>query len=314
MAKRVLCITGPTAAGKTALALALCRGYGGEVVSADSMQVYRGMDIGTAKPTEAERAGVPHHMMDVADPSESYSVARFVRDADRCVQDILERGRLPVIVGGTGLYVDALIGGLSFAHAGDRRYREELFGLYEQKGAAALFDMLREQDPESAGRLHENDIKRVIRALEVRRVSGATISAHNRQTKKLPKRYDALMIGLDYEHRADLYAAIEHRVDAMISGGLVDEVLSLKQKKAFSATSSQAIGYREILSFLNGDWGLDAAAEQIKKRTRNYAKRQLTWFRKNPDILWIRRGPDTPFEEMFKISSGYLGQNEVRWV
>ena len=258
--KRVLCVVGPTACGKTKMGVLLAKQYGGEVVSVDSMQIYRGMTIGSAAPTAEEMEGVPHHMVAVADPAESWSVARFTREADRRVQDILARGKLPVLVGGTGLYLDALIDGRTFA-AGQSggAVRRELEERLAAEGVEPLLSELRQADPEAAARLHPGDEKRIIRALEVWRETGRTITEHNRETQRLPKRYDPLYIGLTFRDR-----------------GVPRE-----------ATALQAIGYKELLSWLDGETSLEAALDQVKLRSRQYAKRQLTWLRRNQAIHWI---------------------------
>ena len=225
MAQRVICVVGPTASGKTKMGVALAKRFSGEVVSVDSMQIYRGMAIGTAAPTPAEMEGVPHHMIGVADPAESWSVSRFTEAADRCVQDILSRGKLPVLVGGTGLYLDALVRGNTFA-AGQQggAVRQELQERLAQEGAAALLAELAAVDPEAAARLHLRDEKRILRALEVYRETGETISEHDRKSRETPDRYDALYIGLSFRDRQDLRDRIDRRVDAMVAQGLLDEV------------------------------------------------------------------------------------------
>ena len=288
-AKRVLCVAGPTACGKTAMGVALAKRYNGEVVSVDSMQIYKGMTIGTAAPTAEETAGIPHHMVGVADPAESWSAARFVEQADRCVEDILARGRLPVLVGGTGLYLEALIAGRTFApgEAGGA-IRTALERELTEKGIGPLLEELRRVDPASAEKLHPADVKRILRALEVYRETGRTKSDHDRVTRALPKKYASVTIGLNYRDRADLRAAIDRRVDAMMAAGLAKEVRSLLDAGIPpEATAMQAIGYKELAGALRGERSLEEAAEEVKLRSRQYAKRQLTWLRHIPDIHWI---------------------------
>ena len=228
MAQRVVCVVGPTASGKTKMGVALAKRFNGEVVSVDSMQIYRGMAIGTAAPTPEETEGVPHHMIGVADPAESWSVSRFTQEADRCIQDILRRGKLPILVGGTGLYLDALVRGNTFA-AGQQggAVRRELQARLAQEGAAALLAELAAVDPETAARLHLRDEKRILRALEVYRETGETISEHDRKSRETPDRYDALYIGLSFRDRQDLRDRIDRRVDVMVEQGLLDEVQAL---------------------------------------------------------------------------------------
>ena len=225
MAQRVICVVGPTASGKTKMGVALAKRFNGEVVSVDSMQIYRGMEIGTAAPTPEEMAGVPHHMIGVADPAESWSVSRFTQEADRCIQDILRRGKLPVLVGGTGLYLDALVRGQTFA-AGQQggAVRLALQQRLAREGAAALLEELAAIDPETAARLHLRDEKRILRALEVYRETGETISEHDRKSREMPDRYDALYIGLSFRDRQELRDRIDRRVDIMVEQGLLDEV------------------------------------------------------------------------------------------
>lgn len=289
MKPNVLVICGPTASGKTALAVALAQRFDGEVVSADSMQVYRGMDIGTAKPTPQEMGGIVHHMLDVAQPEEAFSVARYVSMAVPIVDDILARGKLPIIAGGTGLYVDHLIAGRQFApfpqHSG---LREALQQRVRAEGLPALRCELAQVDPEAAQRLHPNDEKRIIRALEVYHSTGKTISQHNRESAALPNRYTPLTLALNYRERPWLWARIDQRVDEMMARGLEGEVRGLLDSGVpLSATSMQAIGYKEMAAALLEGRPVQEGAEEIKLRSRQYAKRQLTWFRRNAQAHWL---------------------------
>ena len=291
MAPKILVITGPTASGKTALAVELALRFGGEVVSADSMQIYRRMDIGTAKPTREEMRGVPHHMLDVAEPEEDFSVARYVELAGACVDGILARGRLPIVAGGTGLYVDSLLSGRTFAAFDpDSSLRRELEERFDRLGGEAMRAELGRVDPDSAARLHPNDKKRIVRALEVYHTTGKTITEHNRETKAIPPRYDALTLTLAFRQRTDMWARINRRVDQMMEQGLVAEVEGLLASGVpEKCTAMQAIGYKEMAAALRGDGDTARAAEEIKLRSRQYAKRQLTWFGRNAravPIFW----------------------------
>ena len=299
MAQRVVCVVGPTASGKTKMGVALAKRFNGEVVSVDSMQIYRGMEIGTAAPTPEEMAGVPHHMIGVADPAESWSVSRFTQEADRCIQDILRRGRLPVLVGGTGLYLDALVRGQTFA-AGQQggAVRLALQQRLAREGAAALLEELAAIDPETAARLHLRDEKRILRALEVYRETGETISEHDRKSREMPDRYDALYIGLSFRDRQELRDRIDRRVDIMVEQGLLDEVRQLLTGGLpRDATALQAIGFKQFLAVADGTTTEAEAVEEVKLRSRQYAKRQLTWLRRNPRIHWIlwEKEPDFPW-------------------
>ena len=298
MPPKILVLCGPTASGKTALGVELALLTGGEVVSADSMQLYRGMDTGTAKPTAEEMRGVPHHMLDVAGPEEDYSVARYVREASACVDRILSRGKLPILVGGTGLYIDNLVAGREFA-AFSGLWREELQARARAEGLPALYRQLQEVDPQRAEKLHPNDEKRILRALEVWYETGETITDHDRRTAALPPRYDALRIGLDFTRREDLRARIDRRVDQMMEQGLAEEVAGLlRQGLSPGCTAMQAIGYKEIAAALRGEVPLEQAVEEVKLRSRQYAKRQRTWFRREPSVRWI------VWEEIPDISRG----------
>ena len=284
---KLLVICGPTASGKTALGVALAQALNGEVVSADSMQIYRGMDIGTAKPTKEEMGGIPHHMLDVADPAEDYSVARYVHDADACVRDILARGKLPIVVGGTGLYIDNLIAGRDFAPF-TGAWREKLQARAREEGLPALHEELRRIDPDRAERLHPNDEKRILRALEVWYETGETITAHDERTRSLPPKYDALRVCLQFSRREDMWDRIDRRVDLMMEAGLEEEVRSLLTSGVPpTATAMQAIGYKEFAAALRGEEPIAQAVAEVKLRSRQYAKRQLTWFRRTPDIRWL---------------------------
>ena len=293
---RIVVIVGPTASGKTALSVALAKKLRGEVISADSMQIYRGMDVGTAKVTPEEMDGIPHHMIDVADPAESFSAARFVEMADPILRDILSRGKTAVIAGGTGLYVDALIQGRAFAPCPATGKREALEAEADLMGMEHMLDRLRQVDPDSAARLHLSDRKRILRALEVYEETGRTITAHNLETQKVPPRYDPVWLGLSFADRAALYRRIDRRVDLMLEHGLLEEIRSLLDRGVpRTATALQAIGYKEFLPVLEGKRTPEEAAEEVKRGSRRYAKRQLTWFRRNEKIHWIlQRDPPDP--------------------
>ena len=296
--EKVICVVGPTATGKTKMGVALAQRFDGEVVSVDSMQIYRGMAVGTAAPTPEEMEGVPHHMIGVADPWESWSVARFTQAADACVQDILRRGRRPILVGGTGLYLDALLRGIDFAAGSqDTPLRRQLQERMRQEGAEALLEELRRIDPDSAARLHLRDEKRILRALEVYQETGETITQHDRRTREQPPRYEGLFIGLNFQDRQDLRDRIDRRVDDMVAQGLLDEVRSLlRSGLPRTATAWQAIGYKQFLAVADGRMTEDDAVEEVKLRSRQYAKRQLTWLRRNEAIHWVLwdKAPDFP--------------------
>ena len=308
MPPKILVVSGPTASGKTRLAVELALQHNGEVVSADSMQIYRRMDIGTAKPTQEEMRGVPHHMIDVADPAEDFSVARYVEMAARCVDDILSRGKLPIVAGGTGLYIDSLLSGRTFAQFDTASpLRAELEERIRIQGGQALLEELAQVDPDSAARLHPNDEKRIVRALEVYLSTGKTITQHNIETRSIPPRYDALTLTLAFARREDMWARIDRRVDEMMEAGLVDEVQCLLDSGVPErCTSMQAIGYKEMAAALRGDGDTAAAAEEIKLRSRQYAKRQLTWFRRTPQAKWIFWDAVPDFTAALHASTGYL--------
>ena len=308
MAQRVICVVGPTASGKTKMGVALAQRFHGEVVSVDSMQIYRGMAIGTAAPTPEEMEGVPHHMIGVADPAEQWSAARFAAAADRCVQDILRRGKQPIFVGGTGLYLDALVRGSAFA-AGQRGgpVRQALQQRLAREGAAALLAELAQVDPETAARLHLRDEKRILRALEVYQETGETISEHDRKSRETPNRYDALYIGLSFRDRQDLRDRIDRRVNAMVAQGLPEEVRQLLSSGLpRDATALQAIGYKQFLAVADGTATEAEAVEEIKLRSRQYAKRQLTWLRRNPAIHWILWEKEPDFSQALQNATEFL--------
>ena len=296
----IICIVGPTASGKSALAVELAKEYHGEVVSCDSMQVYRRMDIGTAKPTREEMQGIPHHMIDVAEPDEDFSVSRYCRLATPIVDDIVSRGKTAIIVGGTGLYMDSLIRGNDFAPFPSTGQRERLEAQADTVGMDAMLEWLRSVDPEAAARLHPSDRKRIIRALEVYLETGETITAHNRRTQTLPPRYAPLWLGVDFAERAELYRSIEQRVDRMLELGLVEEIKDLLASGVpETATSMQAIGYKEFVSALDCRCTIEEATADVKQASRHYAKRQLTWFRRNREINWLIRRAGQSQTEIF---------------
>ena len=312
MPEPIVCVTGPTGCGKTALGVLLAERFNGEVVSADSMQIYRGMSIGSAAPTPGETRGIPHHMIAVAEPSESWSVARYVEAAAPIVDDILDRGKRPFLVGGTGLWMEALLrqGGFAPGRSGGE-VRRELEAELRRDGIGPLLAQLREVDPAAAARIHPADEKRVLRALEVYRETGRTITAHNLATRALPPRYRALWLGLRYSDRAEMKAALDRRVDRMMEAGLLEEVRALSGRVPRDATALQAIGYKELLPVLDGEKTLQEGVEEVKLRTRQYAKRQLTWFRRNPEVYWLERREGQDFSEVVDASTNFLRANGV---
>lgn len=297
----IICIAGPTASGKTALAVELAKELNGEVVSCDSMQVYKRMDIGTAKPSAEEMQGIPHHMLDVAQAWEDFSVSRYCAQAAPIVDDIIARGRTAIIAGGTGLYMDSLIRGNAFAPFPSTGVREALEKRAEAEGTQSLLSELARIDPESAGRLHPSDRKRIIRALEVYRETGITITEHNRRTREIPPKYRPIWLGLDFSDRAALYRRIDRRVEIMLEAGLLEEIRSLLESGIpESCTAMQAIGYKEFLPVLRGERALCDAAAEVRQSSRRYAKRQLTWFRRNQAIHWIVREEDGIPDEIIR--------------
>ena len=284
----IICIAGPTASGKTALAVELAKELGGEVVSCDSMYVYKRMDIGTAKPTKEEMGGIVHHMIDVAEPWEDFSVSKYCEMATPIVDDIISRGKTAIIAGGTGLYMDSLIKGNDFAPFPATGVREKL----EEKAARVGFDAMREElravDPESAEKF--SDLRRILRALEVFYETGETITAHNKRTQAIPPKYDPLWLGLDFAQRSQLYSRIDRRVDLMLEMGLISEIESLLGSGIPpKCTAMQAIGYKEFVAALDGQCTIEEAADQVRQSSRRYAKRQLTWLRRNKAIHWLIR-------------------------
>jgi tRNA dimethylallyltransferase len=286
--KKIIVISGPTAVGKTSLSIELSKSLNGEIVSADSMQVYKGLDIGTAKPTYSERQGIPHHMLDVCSPDHRYSVAEYTQDAVRAIDDIHSRGKLPIVVGGTGLYIDHLLYITDFQEGeSDPMLREKLTSRAIVEGGAVLKKELSEFDPETASRLHDNDIKRIVRAIEFYSVTGKTISEHNKENSFVKKRYDADFYVLNCD-RKELYDRINLRVDKMMEDGLIKEAERVCSAVWFAdSTASQAIGYKEFLPYFNSSASLDYCVELLKQHSRNYAKRQLTWFRAKSDAIFL---------------------------
>ena len=310
----LLVITGPTASGKTALGVEAALALHGEVVSADSMQVYRGMDIGTAKPTAEERRGVPHHMLDVADPRENYSAAKYAEEAAACVEDIRKRGRLPIVVGGTGLYIEGLLRGTEYAAApADPSLRRSLEEEYDRVGGEAFRETLRTVDPDRAALLSPGDKKRLVRAREVYILTGETITAHDERSRSVPPRYSALTIALDFRERADLYDRIDRRAEDMFKRGLVREVRELLAAGVpMESTAMQAIGYKETAAYLRGQCTLEEAVDAVRRKSRQYAKRQLTWLRRDDSVLWIRWKKEPDIAVIRQLSTDFPDGSAVK--
>lgn len=312
MKQTIITVEGPTASGKTALSVALAKILRTEVISADSMQIYRHMDIGTAKPTAEEIQGVPHHMLDICEPWETFSVAKYVSLADAAAQDILRRGKIPIVSGGTGLYVNALLEGNTFSgEETDVAYRETLKKLYEERGAEYLFQLLKQVDPESGKTLHPNNVKRVIRALEVYQQTGKTIGELNRSHKRSEPKYQAVRLAVCPADREYLYERINRRVDQMVEAGLLLETETLLQKGLLQQTAGQAIAYKELLPYFRGEAPLEDCLEKLRQRSRNYAKRQLTWLRREKDIHWIYYQRRDEFRDILNSSTEYLKEKGV---
>ncbi len=306
MQNKIIAVAGPTASGKTALAVEIAKAVGGEIVSCDSMQIYKDLSIGTAKPDADEMQGIPHHMLDFVEPKRRYSVADFVEDARACIDDILKRGKVPVIAGGTGLYMDSVLNNTSFADFdSDPNFREEMQKLAETEGNDAVHKLLQKADPEAAEKIHPNNVRRVIRALEVCKVTGKTFTQVNLESLR-DAVYDALIIGIDRD-REKLYERINLRVDIMLEKGLLEEVKGLWEKGiGTDTTAMQAIGYKELIEYLDGRCSYDEAIEKIKMESRRYAKRQLTWFRRNPDIVWFDADEEDFYEKVFEKCFTFL--------
>ena len=305
----IICVAGPTASGKTAFAVELAKELDGEVVSCDSMQIYKRMDIGTAKPTEEEMQGIPHHMLSVAEPWEDFSVSRYCDMATPIVEDIVARGKTAIIAGGTGLYMDSLIKGNSFAPFPSTGVRERLEAQADAEGMDAMKALLQTIDPEAAERIH--DRKRLIRALEVYYETGETITEHNRKTQAIPPRFTPLWFGLDFEERSELYRRIDLRVQIMLEMGLVKEIQDLLSEGIPArCTAMQAIGYKEFVDALDGKCSIADAAAQVQQSSRRYAKRQLTWFRRNPNMRWLTRATGESTEEILKKARQVLHETD----
>lgn len=305
MKKPLIILTGPTAVGKTKLSIKLAKAVNGEIISADSMQVYHYMDIGSAKILPEEMEGVPHHLVDCLDPDEEFNVVRFQQMAKEAMEDIYARNRIPILVGGTGFYIQAVTGDIDFTECGeDNSYRKELEQLAKEQGAEVLHNMLAKVDPESAIAIHANNTKRVIRALEYYQQTGEPISQHNKQQREKESPYNLAYFVLNDE-RSHLYARIDARIDEMLKEGLVDEVKRLQQMGYHKGmVSMQGLGYKEILSYLDGTWSLEEAVYVLKRDTRHFAKRQITWFKREKNVEWFYK-PDYDYDEN-KILDGML--------
>ncbi len=311
--QRVLAIVGPTASGKTALGIALAKRLDGEIISADSMQIYEGMDIATAKPTQAEMQEIPHHLISILPRSTAFSAAEYVTLAKEKIAEIAARGKLPILVGGTGLYVDSLLSGMQFSEEGnDPKLREALYAQAETQGKDILHARLAELDPKAAASIHPNNVVRVVRALEVCLSSGRTFSELKTENASHPSPYDACIIGLDFTERSVLYDRINRRVDAMLEQGLLDEAKAVYQSGEMR-TAASAIGYKELIPYFENQSPLTACIEKIKQETRRYAKRQLTWFRRNHQIKWLILSENDELKEILEKAEKMIAKSENLW-
>lgn len=309
---KVIAVVGPTASGKTMLGVNIAEHFNGEVISADSMQIYKGMDIATAKPTPEEMRGIKHHLVDFVSPDKEYSVAAFMSDAKRAVNEITSKNKLPVIVGGTGLYVDSFLNNITFLDgANESSVRDELKKRLETEGAEALYLELQKIDPVAAQKIHPNNTVKVTRALEVYYSNGKTITQQVEASRSVPSPYEPLYIGVSRKNRAELYNSINKRVDCMLENGLLCEAENY-YSKAHSKTAVNAIGYKELKPYLDGEKSLEACVDDLKKATRHYAKRQLTWFGRNENINWFYSDcysdPGEMYSDIFSLINDFLGR------
>ncbi len=311
--QRVLAVVGPTASGKTALGIHLAKKFDGEVISADSMQIYEGMDIATAKPTAQEMQDIPHHLIGILPRDRAFSAAEYVALAKEKITEVAARGKLPILVGGTGLYVDSLLSGMQFSEEGnDPKLREALYAQAETEGREALHARLAALDPKAAESIHPNNVVRVVRALEVCISSGRTFSELKTENAAHPSPYDACIIGLDYADRSVLYDRINRRVDVMLEQGLVEEARAVYESGALQ-TAASAIGYKELIPYFENQVPLESCVETIKQETRRYAKRQLTWFRRNHQINWLILGENDEVQEFFEKAEKMIAKTEILW-
>ncbi len=296
---KVISVVGPTASGKTKLSVELAKRFDGEIVSADSMQIYKGMQIATAKPDEEEKSGIAHHLMDFLPASETYSVAMYVKDASACINEINSRNKLPIIVGGTGLYVDSLLNNVKFSDENrDEKICEELRELYNKEGIEKLLEILASFDKRSADKLQtERNVKRIIRAIEFYKTTGKTISEQIDNSRLEESPYKAIKIGLNFKDREKLYNRINQRVDIMIENGLLEEAREVINSD-LSYTSVKAIGYKELIPYFNNEKSFEECIEKLKQETRRYAKRQITWFKRDTDINWLYVDEFNTFEDL----------------
>ena len=308
---RVVAVGGPTASGKTALSVALARAFDGEIINADSMQIYKNLDVGTAKPSEEERQGIPHYLLDFLSPETPYSVADFTAAADPLIRDITARGRLPLVVGGTGLYITSLLSGMAFApEKTDPAIRARLQARADTEGGAALYAELQRIDPDYAAQVHPNNLPRVIRALELFEATGRRMSDQRREARPAEAPYHALCLCLTCRDRAVLYSRIDRRVDEMVENGVLDEARQVYDHRDAYRTAAQAIGYKEFFPYFEGTANLTECTERLKQATRNYAKRQLTWFRRQNDAVWLYLDEEDVTEHACTLVRAFLHNEE----
>lgn len=308
---RVVAVGGPTASGKTALSVALARAFDGEIINADSMQIYKNLDVGTAKPSAEERQGIPHYLLDFLSPETPYSVADFTAAADPLIRDITARGRLPLVVGGTGLYITSLLSGMAFApEKTDPAIRARLQARADTEGGAALYAELQRIDPDYAAQVHPNNLPRVIRALELFEATGRRMSDQRREARPAEAPYHALCLCLTCRNRAVLYSRIDRRVDEMVENGVLDEARQVYDHRDAYRTAAQAIGYKEFFPYFEGTANLTECTERLKQATRNYAKRQLTWFRRQNDAVWLYLDEEDVTEHACTLVRAFLHNEE----
>ena len=308
---RVVAVGGPTASGKTALSVALARAFDGEIINADSMQIYKNLDVGTAKPSAEERQGIPHYLLDFLPPETPYSVADFTAAADPLIRDITARGRLPLVVGGTGLYITSLLSGMAFApEKTDPAIRAQLQARADTEDGAALYAELQRIDPDYAAQVHPNNLPRVIRALELFEATGRRMSDQRREARPAEAPYHALCLCLTCRDRAVLYSRIDRRVDEMVENGVLDEARQVYDHRDAYRTAAQAIGYKEFFPYFEGTAGLTECTERLKQATRNYAKRQLTWFRRQNDAVWLYPDEEDVTERACTLVRAFLHNEE----